>query len=101
VTSGEVVGSIFLSRDELLWVEELSVGTRSNLVNDGWFKIDHNTSWDVFSSSSLGEEGAESIISRTRGLIRWELTIRGDSVLKTEELPTGITNLDTSLTDVD
>ena len=63
VTSGEVVGSVLLSRDELLWVEELSVGSRSDLVNDGWLQIDHDTSWDVFSSSGLGEESAEGIIT--------------------------------------
>jgi hypothetical protein len=63
VTSGEVVGSILLTRDELLWVEELSVGSRSDLVNDGWLEIDHDTSWDVFSSSGFGEESAEGIIT--------------------------------------
>ena len=53
VTSGEVVGGIFLSGDELLWMEELSVGTGSNLINDGWLEIEEDASWDVLSSSSL------------------------------------------------
>merc|ERR1711896_16626 len=34
VTSGEVVGGIFLTRDELLWMEELSVSSSSNFIND-------------------------------------------------------------------
>merc|ERR1719240_1248864 len=34
MSSGEVVGSIFFSRDELLWMEELSVGTGSDLVDN-------------------------------------------------------------------
>ena len=39
MSSGEVVGSIFFTGDELLWMEELSVGTGSNLIDNGWLKI--------------------------------------------------------------
>jgi hypothetical protein len=56
VSSGEVVSSIFFTRDELLWMEELSVGSGSNFINNGWFKIKEDGSWDVLSSTSLGEE---------------------------------------------
>jgi len=100
MSSGEVVGSIFFTRNKLFWVEELSVGTSSDLIDDGGFKIEEDTSWDVFSSTSFGEEGVESIITTTDSFVRWHLTIRLDAVLEAEELPTGITNLDTSLTDV-
>ena len=101
VTSGEVVGSIFLTRDELLWVEKLSVGSGSDLINDGWLKIEEDGSWDVLAGTSLGEEGVEGIITTTDGFVGWHLTIGLDTVLEAEELPTGITNLDTGLTDVD
>jgi len=37
MSSGEVVGGIFLSGDQLFWVEELSVGSGSNFINNGWF----------------------------------------------------------------
>jgi len=100
VTSGEVVSSILFTRDELLWVEELSVGTGSDLIDDSWLEIEEDASWDVLSSTSLGEEGVEGIITTTDGLVRWHLSIRLDTVLEAEELPTGITNLDTGLTDV-
>lgn len=80
VSSGEVVGGVLLSRDELLWVEELSVGSRSDLVDDGGFEINHDTSGHVLSSSSLREEGAEGVVSLAWGLVHWELTIRSDSV---------------------
>ena len=100
VTSGEVVGSILFTRDKLLWVEELSVGTSSDLIDDGWLEIEEDASWDVLSSTSLGEEGVEGIITTTDGLVRWHLSIRLDTVLEAEELPAGITNLDTGLTDV-
>ena len=101
MSSGEVVGSIFFSGDELLWMEKLSVGTGSDLIDDGWLEIEEDASWDVLSSTSLGEEGVEGIITTTDGLVRWHLSIRLDTVLEAKELPSGITNLDTGLTDVD
>ena len=101
MSSGEVVGGVFLSGDELLWMEELSVGTGSNLINDGWLKIEHNGSWDVLTSTSLGEEGVESVVTTTDGLIGWHLTVWLNSVLEAEKLPACVTDLDTGLTDVD
>jgi len=101
VTSGEVVGGILFTRDELLWMEELSVGSGSNLINDGWLKIEEDGSWDVLTSTSLGEEGVEGIITTTDGFVGWHLTIWLDSVLEAEELPAGVTDLDTGLSDMD
>jgi hypothetical protein len=101
VTTGEVVGGILLSGDELLWVEELAVGTSSDLIDDGGFQVKEDATGDVLASTSLGEEGVESIIATTDGLVRWHLTIRLNTVLEAEEFPAGVTNLDTGLTDVD
>ena len=50
-------------------MEELSVGTCSNLVNDGWFKIKENGSWDMLTGTSLGEEGVEGIVTSSDGLV--------------------------------
>ena len=50
--------------------------------------------------TSLREEGVEWIISSTNGLVWWHLTIRLDSMFKAVELPASITDLDTSLADV-
>ena len=100
MSSGEVVGGIFFTGDELLWMEELSVGSGSDLIDNSWLEIEEDGSWDVLTSTSLGEEGVESVVTTTDGFIGWHLTIRLDTVLEAEELPTGITNLDTSLTDV-
>jgi hypothetical protein len=101
VTSGEVVGGIFLTRDELLWMEELSVGSGSDLIDNGWLEIEEDSSWDVLTGTSLGEEGVESIVTTTDGFIGRHLTIWLDTVLEAEELPAGITDLDTGLADVD
>lgn len=39
VTSGKIIGGIFLSGDELFGVEKLSVGTGPDLIDDSGFKI--------------------------------------------------------------
>jgi len=101
VSSGEVVGSIFLTGDQLFRVEQLSVGTGSDFINDGWLEIEEDTSWDVLAGTSLREESVESIITTSDGLVRWHLTVRLDTVLEAEELPAGVTNLATGLSDVD
>jgi len=101
VTTGEVVGGILLSGDELLGVEKLSVGTGTDLIDDGWLEIEEDRAGDVLAGTSLGEEGVESIIATTDGLVGWHLTVWLDTVLEAEELPTGVTDLDTGLTDVD
>ena len=101
MSSGEVVGGIFFTGDELLWMEELSVGSGSDLIDNGWLEIEEDSSWDVLTSTSLGEEGVESVITTTDGFVGWHLTVWLDSVLEAEKLPAGVTNLDTGLTDVD
>jgi len=78
----------------------LSVGSGSDFINDGGFQIKEDSSGDVFSSSSFTEEGVEGIISSSDGFVRWHLSIRLDSVFKTEKFPTGVTDLDTALSDV-
>jgi len=101
MTSGEVVGGVLFTGDELLWVEQLSVGTGSDFIDDGWLEIEEDGSWDVLTSTGLGEEGVESVVTTTDRFIGWHLTIRLDSVLEAEKLPAGVTNLDTGLTDMD
>ena len=101
VTTGEVVSGVFLTRDELLWVEELSVGAGSDLIDDGWLEIEEDSAGNVLASTSLGEEGVESVVATTDGLVGRHLTVWLDTVLEAEELPAGVTDLDTGLTDVD
>jgi len=101
VTTGEVVSGVLLTRDELLGMEELSVGASSDLIDDGRLEIEEDSAGDVLASTSLGEEGVESVVTATDGLIGRHLTVRLDTVLEAEELPAGVTDLDTGLTDVD
>ena len=101
VTTGEVVGGILLTRDELLGVEELSVGSGTDLIDDGGLEIEEDSAGDVLAGTSLGEEGVESIVATTDGLVGGHLSIGLNSVLEAEKFPTGVTNLDTGLSDVD
>jgi len=97
VTTGVVVSSILLTRDQLLGVEELAVGTSANLIDDGGLEIEVDSTGNVLASTSLGEEGVEGVITTTDGLVRGHLTIGLDTVLKAVELPAGVTDLDTTL----
>jgi len=101
VTTGVVIGGVFLSGDELFWMVQLSVGSSSDLIDDSWFQIDVDTSWDVLAGTSLREEGVEGVVSSTDGLVRRHLTVRLDSVLEAEQFPRGITDLATGLSNVD
>ena len=82
-------------------MEELSVGAGSDLIDNGGLEIEEDAAGHVLASTSLGEEGVESVVATTDGLVRWHLTVGLDTVLEAEELPAGVTNLDTGLTDVD
>jgi len=101
VTTGEVVSGIFLARNQLLRVEQLAVGTSANLIDDSGLKVHHHAARHVLASAGFREEGVEGIITATDGLIGGHLAIRLDTVLEAEELPAGITELNTSLTNVD
>ena len=73
----------------------------NSLTNYGGLQIDKYGTWNVFASTGLAEKRVEGVVSATDGLVRRHLPVRLDTVLKTVELPTGISNLDTGLSDVD
>jgi len=97
VSSCEVVGSVFLAGDQLLRVVQLSVSTGSDLVDDGRLKVDEDRAGDVLASSSLAEEGVESVVAASDGLVGRHLSVWLDTVLEAEEFPAGVSYLDSSL----
>ena len=101
VTTGKVVGGVLLAGDELFGVEQLAVGASADLIDNGGLEIEEDAAGNVLAGTSLREEGVESIITTTDGLVGGHLTVRLDSVLKAEKFPAGVTDLDTGLTDVD
>mmetsp|Transcript_68980 Transcript_68980/g.144018 ORF Transcript_68980/g.144018 Transcript_68980/m.144018 type:complete len:288 (-) Transcript_68980:66-929(-) len=100
VTPGEVVCCVFLSGDQLLWVEELTVSAGANFIDDSGFQVNEDRARDVLASTSLREESVESVVATTNGFVRWHLAIRLDSMFQAEKLPAGIADLNASLTDV-
>jgi len=101
VTTGIVVGGILFTGDQLFGVEKLTVGTSSDLIDDSRLQIDKNGTGDVFASSGLREKGVERIITSSDSLIGRHLSIGLDTVLEAVELPAGVTDLDSGLSDVD
>jgi hypothetical protein len=101
VSSSVVVGGILFTGDQLFWVEQLSVGTGSDFIDNSWLQINEYGSWNVFASASFGEEGVERIITTANGFIGRHLSVWLDSVLEAVELPTGITHLDSGLANMD
>ena len=63
MSSCVVVGGILLAGDQLFRVEKLTVSSGSNLVDDGWLKIDEDGTGHVLASSGLGEEGREGVVT--------------------------------------
>ena len=56
VTTGKIVGSILLTTDELLRVEELAVSASPHLIDHSGFKINKHCTGDMLPSTSLTEE---------------------------------------------
>jgi len=100
MASREIVAGIFLARDQLLGMEQLTVGTRADLIDDGGLQINEDGTRNVFSRTSLTEEGVETIIATANGLVRGHLAIGLNAVLEAEKLPASISDLDTGLTNV-
>ncbi len=101
VTTGEVVGGVLFAGDELLGVEQLAVGAGADLIDNGGLQVDENGAGNVLAGAGFGEEGVKGVIAATDGLVRGHLAVRLDSVLEAEQLPAGMANLKTGLTDVD
>jgi hypothetical protein len=81
-------------------VVKLTVGTSTDFVNDSWLEVNKDSTRNMLASTSLREEGVESVVFRTDGLVIRDLSIRLNTVLEAEEFPAGITDLDTGLTNM-
>lgn len=76
MTTGEIVGGVFLAADELLGVEELTVGAGPHFIDDGGFKIHEHGARHVFSGAGLAEKRVEGIVSSADGFVARHLSIR-------------------------
>jgi len=100
VTTGIVARGIFFASYKGLRVEETSVCACPDLIDDIGLEINVQRPRHVFARGSLGEESAEAIIvSGWRAFLK--PAIGTETVLDGVQFPTGVTDLDTSLTNVD
>ena len=76
MATGEVVGSVVFTADELFRVEKLTVSTGPDLVDHSGLKVDKDGTWDVLARTGLTEEGVESIVTSANSLVTWHLSIR-------------------------
>jgi hypothetical protein len=76
VTTGVVVGGVFLAGDELLGMKQVSVLAVTDLIDHVGLKIDVNGSGNVFSAASFREKGRETLIAGALALLTSEVTIR-------------------------
>lgn len=99
MSTGVVVGCVFLAVDDLLRMVESAVGSRANLVADGWLQIDIDSSRNALSRRGFTEKSAHGIVlGKTFRL--FHRTIRVDTVLEAVELPALVSGLDTGLAQV-
>ena len=85
----------------MFWVEQLAVGTSSNFVGYGWFQVNEYAPWNVLAGASFREKGVECIVTTSDSFVGWHLTVRLNPVFKAVKLPAGVTDLKTTLADVD
>ena len=100
VTTGVVVGGVFLSRNDLVGVVKLGVLSGTDFVTDGGFQVDKDGTRDVLSRGSLAEKGVEGIVGHSKRSVRGHVAIGVDSVLEAVKLPAVVTNLDTGLAEM-
>ena len=77
-----------------------TVGSHAHFVDDRGLEVHVDRARHVLAAGGLGEESVERITFAADRLVRGHLAIRLDAVLEAVKLPAGITNLDTSLTNV-
>ena len=82
-------------------MEQSSIGPKPDFIDDGGLEVDKHGPGHVLPGPGLREEGVEGVIAPPNGLIGGHGAIGLDPVLEAVELPTGVTYLGSSLTDMD
>jgi hypothetical protein len=59
VATGVVVGGVFLTRNQLLWVVDGMVGSSAYFVDHCGFEVYEDGTWYVLAGTGLGEECVE------------------------------------------
>jgi len=87
MTSSVIISGIFLSSQKLIGVEEFSISSSSDFIDNAGFEINKDCSRNVLSRRSFREESVKGIILLSNGGIRGHGSIRADSMFKAVQLP--------------
>jgi len=101
VATGVVVGRILLAADQELGVEELAVGASADLIDRRRVEVDKDGPRDVFAIARLVEEGLEGATLGDVLGIGIRASVSCETVLEKVQLPSAVTQLGTSLAQVD
>ena len=82
-------------------MEQLAVGSSPDFVDHSGLQVQEHSTGYMFASAGLGEEGVEGIVSVPNRLVGGHLTIGLDAMLQAVELPASVTDLGSSLANVD
>jgi len=100
VPTRKVIGGILLTSNQLLRVEQLTVRSSANFIDDSRLQIHKHGARHMLAGTRLAEESVESIVATADSLVTGHLAIWLDAMLEAEKLPAGIANLHATLTDV-
>jgi len=101
VATSVVVGSILFAADQHLRVEEGAVAAGADLVDGGGVEIDEERTGDMLAAAGLSEEGLKRArVANVLG-VGVRTTISAEAMLQKVELPGRVTQLGTSLADVE
>ena len=70
-------------------------------TDNSGLQVDKNSTGYVLPGARLAEESVEGVVPASDSLVRGHLAVWLDTVLQTVELPAGIANLHTGLSNVD
>ena len=93
-----------------IWLPEQDLAVQSNTLSIvhitcftdyGRLQVHKHSPGDVLARPGLAEKGIEGVVPATNGLVRGHLAVWLDTVLQTVELPAGIADLHSGLSNVD
>ena len=90
MTSGIVIRGIFFTSDELFGMEQVVICSSSDFINNSWFQVDKDSTWNMLPSSSFGKESIERVISRSNWRIIGHVTIGLNAMFKAIQLPASV-----------
>jgi hypothetical protein len=98
VTTGIVVSSVLLPANDLFRMIKSTVRAVANSITDRRLQIDKDGTWDVLSRTRLAEKGGKGIVRTRRSDALLQRAVRVNAVLQAVQLPAVVSDLDTSLT---